>query len=144
MATIRIAETVHPTRSGDNAVSSGIGGGVYSMRNVSGASLERRSTRGRGSSLDRRSLRSGNNVAAEDEDSGLRRAGDFKKRQVHINWSLQLLAYSAFSHPTRSLRGKSCCGSHINLLVSYMAISGQALFTSIPRPSDLTPLMPIS
>jgi KUP system potassium uptake protein len=82
MATIRIADTVHPTRSGGNATGSGVSGGVYTVRNVSKASLERRSVRGRRSSIDRRSLPSGDNEAAEDEDSGLRQAGDFKKRQV--------------------------------------------------------------
>ncbi|KAH0534038.1 hypothetical protein FGG08_007363 [Glutinoglossum americanum] len=89
--TIRIADTIHPTRSGG---SSGVAGGVYSMRNVSGVSLERRSTRGR-SSIDRRSLRSGDNEGAEDEDSGLRQAGDFKQRQVFTGKTLLWLAYQS-------------------------------------------------
>jgi KUP system potassium uptake protein len=82
MATIRIAETLHPTRSHSNPPKDGIGGGVYSTRNISRSSLERRSSRGRTRSVDRRSLKSGDNEGIEDEDSGLRQAGDYKKRQV--------------------------------------------------------------
>lgn len=70
MATIQIADTLHPTRSNGNPSSSGVGGGVYSMRNISRASL------------DRRSLKSHDAEGVEDEDSGLGQAGDFKKKQV--------------------------------------------------------------
>jgi KUP system potassium uptake protein len=82
MATIKIDDTLRPTRSNDNPPYSGVGGGVYSARNISRDSVDKRSIGARTRSIDRRSLRSGNNERVEDEDSGLRQAGDFKKRQV--------------------------------------------------------------
>lgn len=93
MATIRIAETIRPTRSNGNLNNSNVGGGVYPMRSVSRASSDRRSIRGR--SIDRRSLKSGDNEGAEDEDSGLRQVGDFKKRQVFKGKMLLWLAYQS-------------------------------------------------
>ncbi|OCK88413.1 potassium transporter [Cenococcum geophilum 1.58] len=95
MATIRIAETLHPTRSHSNPPKDGIGGGVYSTRNISRSSLERRSSRGRTRSVDRRSLKSGGDEGIEDEDSGLRQAGDYKKRQVFKGKYLLWLAYQS-------------------------------------------------
>ena len=78
MATIRIADPIRPTRSNESTAASNI---VHPTRAVS---LDRRSTRSRGrrASLDRRSVKSGDPEGAQDEDSGLRQAGDFKKRQV--------------------------------------------------------------
>ncbi|OCL04473.1 potassium transporter [Glonium stellatum] len=93
MATIRIAESLHPTRSHGDPPKDGIGGGVYSTRNISRSSLERRSSRGRARSVDRRSVRSGDDE--EDEDSGLRQAGDFKKRQIFKGRYLLWLAYQS-------------------------------------------------
>ncbi|KAI9780432.1 MAG: hypothetical protein M1839_006706 [Geoglossum umbratile] len=95
MAAIRIADTVHPTRSNGIPASGSVGSGVYHMRNVSGASLDRRSVRGRRGSVDRRSLRSGDIEGAEDEHSGLRQLGDFKKRQVFSGKTLLWLAYQS-------------------------------------------------
>jgi hypothetical protein len=80
MATIRIAETLRPTRSHDSAA-----GGVYPIRAVS---LERSRTRSR--SRDARSRLSDlKDPDAEDADTGLRQDADFKKRQVRFkshNW----------------------------------------------------------
>ncbi|KAH6671701.1 potassium transporter-domain-containing protein [Halenospora varia] len=81
MATIRIADTLYPTRS--NASTSGADiGGVYPIRAIS---------------VDRRSLRSGDHErqASEDEDSGLRRAGDYKKKQIFSGKMLLWLAYQS-------------------------------------------------
>jgi KUP system potassium uptake protein len=95
--TIRIDDTIRPTRSHESAAANGGIGGVYHLRNVSKSSLDRRSTgiRGRRGSVDRRSLRSGDNEAAEDEDAGLRQSGDFKKRQVFTGKTLLWLAYQS-------------------------------------------------
>ncbi len=85
MATIRIADQLHPTRSLDahsTAVSSNESGGVYPIRNLS---LDRRSTIGRRGSVDVRSHRSGDREKIEDDDGGgdgLLQAGDFKKKQA--------------------------------------------------------------
>lgn len=76
MATIRIAETLHPTRSRDSA---SVAGGVYPIRAVS---LERSRTRSR--SRDARS-RLSDLKDPEVEDAGLRQDGDFKKKQVRCN-----------------------------------------------------------
>ncbi|KAF4635985.1 hypothetical protein G7Y89_g2111 [Cudoniella acicularis] len=85
MATIRIADPIRPTRS--VASSSGVNvGGVYPLRAVS---------------VDRRSLPSNNDQerqsfsTPEDEDSGLRRAGDFKQKQVFSGKMLLWLAYQS-------------------------------------------------
>jgi hypothetical protein len=77
MATIRIAETVHPlhtTRSNQDAITSGIDDGIYNMRAISRASSRERSR-------DRWSGRVGEKEA-EDDDPGLRQVGDFKAKQV--------------------------------------------------------------
>jgi KUP system potassium uptake protein len=81
--TIRIDDTVRPTRSNTERTGTGFGNGIYPYRSQSRASSNNRSIRGRRGSLDKRSLKSGDHEAAEDEDSGLRQSGDFKKRQVH-------------------------------------------------------------
>lgn len=86
MATIRIAESVRPARSkttGDVS-STGVAGGVFPMRSLSSHSMERRSLRGRRLSFDRHSTRSGRIEEPQDEDSGLRRATDYKKKQVRL------------------------------------------------------------
>jgi hypothetical protein len=82
MATIRIADPIKPAKSFDDRRSRDAIGGVYNTRAIS---LERRSTRGRRESVDR-SSRSEDYVEAEDEDAGLRQAGDFKKRQVCLTF----------------------------------------------------------
>ena len=75
-----------PTRShgaASAAISASGGGGVYPMRSLSrGLHKCRRPLNGR-------SMRSGDVEAAEDEDSGLRQAGDYKQRQV-----LMILSYT--------------------------------------------------
>ena len=76
MATIRIAETVHPlhlTRSATDAITSGIDDGIYSMRAISRSSTRERS-RDRWSGKGEKE--------AEDDDPGLRQTGDFKHKQV--------------------------------------------------------------
>jgi len=78
MATIRIAETVRPTKSFERTDSIGIGSGIYNIRTNS---VERRGTFGRRNSFDTRSVRTGDDQA-EDQDSGLREAGDYKTKQV--------------------------------------------------------------
>lgn len=95
--TIRIDDTIRPTRTYTSATASGGIGGVYHLRNVSKSSLERRSTgvRGRTGSADRRGLKPGDNEAAEDEDAGLRQSGDFKSRQVFTGKALLWLAYQS-------------------------------------------------
>ena len=79
MATIRIAETVHPlhpTRSATDGIASGIDDGIYSMRAISRSSTRERSR-------DRRPGRVGTgDKEAEDDDPGLRQTGDFKHKQV--------------------------------------------------------------
>lgn len=69
--TIKIEDPIRPVRSIGNT------GGVYPIRSLS---------------ADRHSLRSTDNPKQdlEDEDSGLRRAGDFKKKQVQHPRSPQL------------------------------------------------------
>jgi hypothetical protein len=79
MATIRIDDSVRPTRA-HGPTGTGLSGGVYPMRSLSRGS----GSRGRRNSTDRKSLRSGDQEAAEDEDSGLRQSGDYKKRQVQL------------------------------------------------------------
>jgi KUP system potassium uptake protein len=76
MATIRIAETLRPTRSRDSVSV----GGVYPIRAVS---LERSRTRSR--SRDARS-RLSDLKDPEVEDAGLRQDGDFKKKQVRCKF----------------------------------------------------------
>ena len=78
--TIRIDDTIRPTRSNENGSSSGVNNGIYYMRSVSRTSLDKRSSRGRKGSIDHRSLHD----PAEDEDSGLRQTGDYKQRQVSL------------------------------------------------------------
>ncbi|TVY57953.1 Potassium transporter 5 [Lachnellula cervina] len=74
--TIKIEDPIRPVRSiGNN-------GGVYPIRSLS---------------ADRHSLRSTDNPKQdlEDEDSGLRRAGDFKKKQIFSGKILLWLAYQS-------------------------------------------------
>jgi hypothetical protein len=80
MATIRIEDPIKPAKSFDDRRSREPIGGIYNTRAIS---LERRSTRGRRESVD---TRSDDYVEAEDEDAGLRQAGDFKKRQVCLTF----------------------------------------------------------
>jgi KUP system potassium uptake protein len=84
MATIRIADPIKPAISFDERTTREDIGGVYNTR---GLSLERRSTRGslrgRRDSIDR-TTKPDHDVEAEDEDSGLRQASDFKKKQVYL------------------------------------------------------------
>ena len=79
--TIQFDDTIRPSRSNGGPPAGGLGGGVYPLRSLSRGSSGGRSRRRRGS-VDRHSVKSGDVEAAEDEDSGLRQAGDFKKRQV--------------------------------------------------------------
>jgi hypothetical protein len=67
MATIRIEDAIRPTKSHSSAT--GVGG-VFPIRAIS---TERRTQNT--SDIEK--------PTSEDEDSGLRRAGDFKKKQVH-------------------------------------------------------------
>jgi KUP system potassium uptake protein len=78
MATIRIADPIKPAKTIDERTSREAIGGVYNTRQLS---LDRRSSRGRRDSIDR-SSRPTDYIEAEDEDSGLRQNGDFKKKQV--------------------------------------------------------------
>lgn len=66
MATIRIEDAIRPTKSHSSVAESG---GVFPTRAVS---------------IDRRSQKASDfeKSSGEDEDSGLRRAGDFKTKQV--------------------------------------------------------------
>jgi hypothetical protein len=80
--TIRIDDTVRPTRSNQDRTGTGFSNGIYPYRSQSRTSSHSRSARGRRGSFDRRSQKSGDPEVAEDEDAGLRQAGDFKKRQV--------------------------------------------------------------
>lgn len=78
MATIKIADPIKPAKSIDERTGRDTIGGVYNTR---GHSLDRRSSRGRRDSIDR-SSRPVDYIETEDEDSGLRQNGDFKKKQV--------------------------------------------------------------
>ncbi|CAG8949569.1 hypothetical protein HYFRA_00007802 [Hymenoscyphus fraxineus] len=78
-STLQIEDPIHATRS--IASSTGVGG-VYPIRAIS---TDRRSHR---RSIDQEHQR-------EDEDSGLRRAGDFKKKQVFSGKYLLWLAYQS-------------------------------------------------
>jgi hypothetical protein len=83
MATIQIADTVHPNRVyNSGGQSSSFSGGVYSTRNLSKSSLERRISRKRRGSSERRNFGVGDIEAAEDEDPGLQNSGDYKTKQV--------------------------------------------------------------
>jgi hypothetical protein len=105
MATIKIADDIHPVRSNTST----IGGGVYSRRNVSGASVDRRSASK--VSLDRRSEKTADVEEPEDEGPGLAQAGDFKKKQVC--WFVRPLLNSA-SHARRFSKERFCCGMYFN------------------------------
>jgi KUP system potassium uptake protein len=85
MATLRIADTVHPARSSANATSNDGFEGVYPARINSRTSFDRRSAKGRRGSFARRSVNQSDTGGVEDEESGLRQAGDFKKKQVQRN-----------------------------------------------------------
>ncbi|EPE24954.1 hypothetical protein GLAREA_11535 [Glarea lozoyensis ATCC 20868] len=79
MATIRIDDTIRATKSHSDLPEIG---GVFSIRAVS---------------TDHRSRKTSDleNPSAEDEDSGLRRAGDFKKKQIFKGKYLLWLAYQS-------------------------------------------------
>ncbi|KAK0118864.1 hypothetical protein ONS96_011944 [Cadophora gregata f. sp. sojae] len=87
MATIRIADEIHPIRTNDGT-SSALAGGVYPIRNPSLVDL--RATRSR--SVERRGVRLNDNVH---DDGGLRQEGDFKKKQVFKGKYLLWLAYQS-------------------------------------------------
>ncbi|KAH7417012.1 potassium transporter-domain-containing protein [Cadophora sp. MPI-SDFR-AT-0126] len=87
MATIRIADEIHPIRSNDGT-SSALAGGVYPIRSPSLVDL--RATRNR--SLERRGVKLNDNG---DDDGGLRQEGDFKKKQVFKGKYLMWLAYQS-------------------------------------------------
>lgn len=88
--TIRIEDTLRPVRSRDKNTSAG---GVYNLRNLSGTSLDRRTTYPRA----RRSQASGSNAEAgtTDEGAGLRQASDYKQKQVFSGTQLLWLAYQS-------------------------------------------------
>ncbi|KAH7364507.1 potassium transporter-domain-containing protein [Rhexocercosporidium sp. MPI-PUGE-AT-0058] len=87
MATVRIADGIHPIRSNDGT-SSALAGGVYPIRNPSLVDL--RATRSR--SVERRGVKL--NDSGHD-DEGLRQEGDFKKRQTFKGKYLLWLAYQS-------------------------------------------------
>ena len=145
MTTIRIAESfptssrattdiASPTRKAtditDASIASGIApGGAYTFRNET-FSLGRRLTRR--SSFGGRSQRTGF-VDAPDEDAGLRRAEDFKTKQVR--WpDLELYR----TNLDRSFRGFNWRGSRTNPLASFMAILALHLSMCTPRRSPRT------
>jgi hypothetical protein len=120
MATIRIAETahpLHPTRSNPEAITSSTDDGIYNMRAISRASTRERSR-------DRWNVRSGEKEA-EDDDPGLRQAGDYKAKQVcqHFSLTMIILTYDA-----RFLKGNFFSGFRISPLVSFMVILERVLF----------------
>lgn len=84
MATVRIADGIHPIRSNDGT-SSALAGGVYPIRTPSLVDL--RATRSR--SVERRGVRL-HDYGHDDE--GLRQEGDFKKKQVWIRCHLALVS----------------------------------------------------
>ncbi|KAK5011713.1 hypothetical protein LTR28_007252 [Elasticomyces elasticus] len=82
MTTIRIDDTPHPGKANGGA-SSSAADGVYPMRRLSKTqSLDRRSTISTGEE-------------AEDEDAGLRRAGDYKLKQTFSGKYLLWLSYQS-------------------------------------------------
>ncbi|KAK4994165.1 hypothetical protein LTR66_005752 [Elasticomyces elasticus] len=82
MTTIRIDDTPHPGKANGGA-SSSAADGVYPMRRLSKTqSLDRRSTISTGEE-------------AEDEDAGLRRAGDYKHKQTFSGKYLLWLSYQS-------------------------------------------------
>jgi hypothetical protein len=97
MASIRIADTVHPlhaTKSNADSVTTGVNDGIYHMRDLSRASSREKRSIGDGiynlrdlsrtSSRERRSIRFADGDA-EDDDPGLRQTGDYKTKQVKAN-----------------------------------------------------------
>lgn len=138
MATIRIADPTKPEKSIEERTSGKDIGGVYNTRQLS---LDRRGSRIRRDSVDRIS-KLGDDIEAEDEDSGLRQSGDFKKKQV----CLELLSIfcSANPHWVRSSKAKSCYGSHTRVSVSSMVTLEPVRSMSIPQPSHLNPPMKTS
>ncbi|KAH6709561.1 potassium transporter-domain-containing protein [Leptodontidium sp. MPI-SDFR-AT-0119] len=87
MATVRIADGIHPIRTNDGT-SSALAGGVYPIRSPSLVDL--RVTRSR--SVERRGVRLNDNGH---DDEGLRQEGDFKKRQTFRGKYLLWLAYQS-------------------------------------------------
>ena len=95
MATIRIAETVHPShaaRMDTDAASTGVSDGGHNMRAFSRTPTREHDgiynmrSLSRTSSRDKRSLK-GTDKEAEDDDPGLRQSGDYKTRQVQKGFS---------------------------------------------------------
>ncbi len=116
MATIRIADQLRPNRSHEGGSSStDVGGGVYPIRSLS---LERRSSRGRSRSADRRGYKLEDDAQEQEGgDQGLRQAGDFKKKQVC--WNLQYWTAKSFLVDTltstdiqRQILAMACISEH--------------------------------
>ena len=79
MATIKIADDIHPVKSNATGASSGVTGGIYAKGNVSRASsLDRRGSRRQS----RERAREKSADLEEGEDGPPAQADDFKKRQV--------------------------------------------------------------
>jgi len=97
--TIKIEDPIRPVRS------LGSNGGVYPIRSLS---------------ADRRSLRSTDQEKqdAEDEDSGLRRAGDFKKKQVQHVQTSQLTYVQILTSP--GLLGQEIAMASLSICRSYL------------------------
>ncbi|PBP24692.1 potassium transporter [Diplocarpon rosae] len=92
MATVRIADAIHPIGLNDGT-SSALAGGVYPIRNdTKPPSLDLRSPRSR--SIERRGVRIIDHQPVVN-DEGLRRDGDFKKKQIFTGKYLLWLAYQS-------------------------------------------------
>ncbi|PBP19255.1 potassium transporter [Diplocarpon rosae] len=92
MATVRIADAIHPIGLNDGR-SSALAGGVYPIRDdTKPPSLDLRSPRSR--SIERRGVRIIDHQPVVN-DEGLRRDGDFKKKQIFTGKYLLWLAYQS-------------------------------------------------
>lgn len=94
MATIRIADTVRPSkaaRADGDAASTSFHDGIYNMRRMSRTSTRENDAihnmrdMSRTSTRDRRSMK-GSEKEAEDDDPGLRQPGDYKAKQVWTDY----------------------------------------------------------
>ncbi|KAI9053722.1 hypothetical protein LZ554_002673 [Drepanopeziza brunnea f. sp. 'monogermtubi'] len=91
MATIRIADAIHPIRTTDGTSSAHVGG-VYPIRDDGVPSIDLRKTRSR--SVERRGVKIIDHEPDEDGE-GLRRDGDSKQKQVFKGKYLLWLAYQS-------------------------------------------------
>ena len=91
-STIRIEDAIRPVRSHENNAQAS-SGGVYNLRNLSRASIDRRTTYPRA----RRTRTGDNNAEAgtTDEGAGLRQVSDYKQKQVFTGTQLLWLAYQS-------------------------------------------------